>query len=716
MKQVFVRNAREVVVEDVPLPVCGDKEVLVANAYSVISAGTELSAVIRGKRSLVMSVLKDSALRKKALGYLRKRGIKASLTVAKERREAFVPLGYSSAGIVIALGKNVVDLNVGDKVACAGGGKANHAEVVSVPRNLVAKIPQGVSFEEATLTTLGAISMHGIRRAEVKFGETVVIFGAGLLGQLAVQIAKAAGCKVIAIDIDPQRVEFAKKMGADVGLIVGKDDLEKEVLYYTAGIGADAVIIYAATSSSEPVNQAMRLCRKKGRIVVVGDVGMELKRAPFYEKELDFLISRSYGPGRYDLSYEEKGIDYPIEYVRWTENRNMQAFLDLLGDKKIDVKPLIGKVFPIEDAKKAYDMLISVEKKPFTVLLKYDPSQYFSIKKEVVPIKRAVEISPKIVEDKINTAVIGAGGFAKNVLLPFMSKIPDYNLRAIVSATGINAKQVAKKYDAEYGTTDYREVLEDENVDLVVITTPHNLHYPMIIDAAKAGKAIYVEKPMCLTERELDEIVKVISKTKVPLIVGFNRRYAPLAVRAKELLRSKHRPYLINYRVNAGFIPETSWVQDPEVGGGRIVGECCHFLDLFNFFIESEVESISAMSIPVNNATVVANDNVIATVKWTDGSLTTLLYTALGHRDLPKERIEIYANGSSIVIDDFQNMELYGFRERNIRLRKQDKGHYRQLMEISKFLKREKTNIISFQECVKAMRMTFEAEKLIKSG
>ena len=714
MKQVFVRSAREVVVEDVPLPICGDKEVSVANAYSVISAGTELSAIIKGKRSLVMSVLKDSALRKKALGYLRKRGIKAGLTVAKERREAFTPLGYSSAGIVIALGKNVVDLNVGDKVACAGGGKANHAEVVSVPRNLVAKIPQGVPFEEATLTTLGAISMHGIRRAEVRFGETVVIFGVGLLGQLAIQIAKAAGCKVVATDIDPQRVEFAKKMGADVGLTVGKDDLETEVLYYTRGIGADAVIIYAATSSSEPVNQAMRLCRKKGRIVVVGNVDMRLKRSPFYEKELDFLISRSYGPGRYDLSYEEKGIDYPIEYVRWTENRNMQAFLDLLGDKKIDVKPLIGKVFPIEEAKKAYDMLMSVEKRPFTVLLKYDPSQHLSIKKEVVPIKRTVEISPKIVEGKINTVVIGAGGFAKNVLLPLMSKIPDYNLRAIVSATGINAKQVAKKYDAEYGTTDYREVLEDENVDLVVITTPHNLHYPMIIDAAKAGKAIYVEKPMCLTERELDEIVKMISKTKVPLIVGFNRRYAPLAVRAKELLRSKHKPYLINYRVNAGFIPETSWVQDPEVGGGRIVGECCHFLDLFNFFIESEVESISAMSIPVNNATIVANDNIIATVKWTDGSLTTLLYTALGHRDLPKERIEIYANGSSIVIDDFKNMELYGFGERNMRLRKQDKGHYRQLVEISKFLKREKTNIISFQECVKAMKMAFEAERLTK--
>jgi len=713
MKQVFVRS-KEVVVEDVPLPLCGDKEVLVANAYSVISAGTELSVVIRGKRSLLMSVLKDSALRKKVLGYVRKRGIKESLTIARERGEALVPLGYSSAGIVIALGKNVLDLNVGDRVACAGGGKANHAEVVSVPRNLVAKIPQGVSFEEAALTTLGAISMHGIRRAEVTFGETLVIFGVGLLGQLAVQIAKAAGCKVVAIDVDSPRVEFAKRMGADVGLVVGKDDLEKEVLYYTGGIGADAVIIYAATSSSEPVNQAMRICRKKGRIVVVGDVGMGLKRSPFYEKELDFLISRSYGPGRYDPSYEEKGIDYPIEYVRWTENRNMQAFLDLLRDRKIDVKPFIGEVFSIEEAKNAYDMLISGKKRPFTVLLKYTPSRYLSVKGEVVPVKRIIEVSPKIVEGKINTAVIGAGGFAKNVLLPLMSKIPDYDLRAIVSATGVNAKQVAKKYDAKYCTTDYGEVLEDENVDLVVITTPHNLHYPMIVDAAKAGKAIYVEKPMCLTEGELDEIIKVISKTKVPLIVGFNRRYAPLAIRAKELLKSKRGPYLINYRVNAGFIPKTSWVQDPEVGGGRIIGECCHFLDLFNFFIESEVENVGAVSIPMNNATVVANDNVVVTVKWVDGSLSTLIYTALGHRDLPKERIEIYANGSGIVIDDFRNMELYGFRQRSVRLKKQDKGHYQQLVEICRFLRGEKANVIPFQECEKAMRMAFEAEKLTR--
>ena len=713
MKKVFVKS-NEVVVKNVPPPLCGDKDVLVANAFSVISVGTELFAVTKSEHSLLMRVMKDSDLRKKALRYLKKRGIKESLTAAREREGTLVPLGYSSAGIVIAVGKDVVGLSIGDKVACAGGGRANHAEVISVPRNLVAKIPEGVSFEEAAFTTLGAISIQGIRRAEVRFGETVVIFGVGLLGQLAVQVAKVAGNKVIAIDVDSERVEFAKRMGADLCLVVGKDDLEKEILYYTGGIGADAVIIYAATSSSEPVNQAMRMCRKKGRIVVVGNVGMELERSPFYEKELDFLISRSYGPGRYDPSYEEKGIDYPIEYVRWTENRNMQAFLDLLRDEKIKVKPLIGKIFPLEAAKSAYGMLIGDKKKLFTILLKYDFSQYFSDKGRVAPIKRTVEISPKTVQGKINTALIGAGGFAKNTLLPLMSRIPDYNLRAVVSATGINAKQVAEKHNARYCTTDYKEVLEDENVDLVIITTPHNLHYSMIIDATKAGKTVYVEKPMCSTESELDEVVKVISKTKVPIIVGFNRRYAPLTLRAKELLKSKHGPYLINYRVNAGFIPKTNWVQDPEVGGGRIIGECCHFFDFFNFFIESEVESIKVMSIPVNNGTVVASDNLVASVRWADGSLSILVYTALGHGDLPKERIEIFAGGSSMVIGDFKDMDLYGFGEKNIRLEKQDKGHHQQLVELARFLRGQKSNIISFEECVKAMRITFDVEKLTR--
>ena len=460
MKQVFLKG-KEVIVEDVPLPLYNENEMLVANAYSAISVGTERSVITKGKGPSVIGVLKSTALIRKALGYVKKKGVRGTVSAVREFREAFAPLGYSSAGVVRAVGKNVTDINVGDRVACAGGGKANHAEVVAVPRNLATKIPEGVDFEEASFTTLGAIAMQGIRRAGRQFGETMVILGVGLLGQLAVQIAKAAGYEVIAIDKDSERIELAKKMGADLGLIVGKHDIEKEVLYYTNGIGADAVVIYAATPSSEPANLAMRLARKKGRIVIVGDVGMNLERPVLYEKELDFLMSTSYGPGRYDPLYEEKGIDYPVEYVRWTENRNLQAFLDLLKNRKVSVKPLIDAIFPVEGAKEAYKLIVKGAKRPLGVVLKYDPSKYFTTTGKVVSVKRTIEINPRIIEGKINVALIGAGRFAKGTLLPRMSRIPDYHLRAICSTKGINAKEVALKYNAEYYTTDYKEVLED---------------------------------------------------------------------------------------------------------------------------------------------------------------------------------------------------------------------------------------------------------------
>jgi predicted dehydrogenase/threonine dehydrogenase-like Zn-dependent dehydrogenase len=715
MKQVFLRSGVISVVE-VPPPAYSDNEVLVANAYSVISVGTELSMVRGSKGSSPLGVLKNPDLMKKALNYVKKNGLKKALNTAREFQESsMVPLGYSSAGIVIVKGKNIADVCVGDKVACAGAGKASHAEIVSVPRNLVAKIPENISFKEAAFATLGAIAMHGIRRAEGQFGETIVVLGAGLIGQLVVQIAKAAGYRVVAVDKNPDRVDLAIKMGADLGLIVEKHEVEKEVLCYTGGLGADSVVICAATPSDEPVNQAMRMIRKRGRVVVVGSVGMNLERQQFYEKEADFLISRSYGPGRYDPLYEEKGLDYPIEYVRWTENRNMQAFLNLLKDEKVDVKPLISTVFPIDEAEKAYGLLTTLDEKGhLAILFKYDPSKYISATEKITLPKKAIEISPRTVKGKINVAVVGAGSFAKGTLLPLISKISDYNLKAIVTSTGINAKQTALKYKAEYCTTDYKEVLGDDNVDLVIISTRHNLHYPMIIDAAKAGKAIYVEKPMCLNEDELEKIVEVVSESKVPLIVGFNRRYSPLSAKAKELLKQKHGPYMINYRVNAGFIPKTYWVQDPEVGGGRIIGECCHFFDLFNYLIGSDLEDIKIEVVPVNNTTVVANDNVVVTMRWKDGSLTMLTYTSLGHMDLSKERIEIFADKSSIIIDDFKEMKLYGFQERSIKLKKQDKGHYGELTELAKFLKGEKSSIISFYDCVKAMNITFSVERLLE--
>jgi phenylacetate-coenzyme A ligase PaaK-like adenylate-forming protein/threonine dehydrogenase-like Zn-dependent dehydrogenase len=527
-------------VMEVPPPAYSDNEVLVANAYSVISVGTELSMITGSKRSSPLNVLKNPDLMKKALSYMRKSGIKKTLNAAREfQGSSATPIGYSSAGIVIAAGKNVADIGLGDKVACAGAGIASHAEIICVPRNLIAKIPEKTSFEEAAFTTLGAIAVQGVRRADMQLGETTVVLGTGLIGQLTVQIAKAAGCRVVAVDT-PERVDLAVRMGADLGLVIGKRNVENEVFNFTDGYGADAVIICAATSSSEPVNQAIRMIREKGRVVVVGSVGMNLERQPFYDNEGVFLISRSCGPGRYDALYEKKGIDYPIGYVRWTENRNMQSFLNLLKDKKVNVNALVDAVFPIDEAEKAYDLLIGDKKKPLGILLRYKPSLYVSTIEKTALSEETIEISPRKVKGKINVAVVGAGNFAKSILLPLISKIPDHNLKAIVTATGINAQQTALKYKAEYCTTDFKEVLEDNDVDLVMISTPHNLHYSMIIEAAKVGKAIYVEKPLCLNEDELDEIVKVVSETKIPLVVGFNRRYSRLSMKVARNTKFRH--------------------------------------------------------------------------------------------------------------------------------------------------------------------------------
>ncbi|MEM3449387.1 MAG: bi-domain-containing oxidoreductase, partial [Nitrososphaerota archaeon] len=715
MKQVFLKNGK-ITVEDVPPPALNDNEVLVANSFSVISSGTESAAIRKSKKVSGTSVLNPKFIRK-AINNVLERGLSKTVEIGREYLQTLEPVGYSCAGYVIEVGRKVRDINIGDRVACGGVGKANHAEVVAVPRNLVAKVPANVKLEEACFTTLGAIAMQGIRRAGLQLGETVLIYGAGLLGQLGVQIAVAAGLRVIVADINEERVKLAQKMGSRIGLIIGKDDIKKEVLYHTNGFGVDAVVIYAATASSEPVNQAMHLIRKKGKVVVVGSVGMNLERGAFYEKEADFLMSRSYGPGRYDPLYEEKGIDYPIDYVRWTENRNMQAFLNLLEERKINITTLISAIFPIEEAGKAYELILSKDKKALGVLLKYEPSKYISSKERISRPMPTVEISPRLIEGKINVALIGAGNFARSTILPIISRISDYNLRAIVTATGINSKQIAIRYKTQYCTTDYKNVLEDKNIQLAIIATRHDLHYPMILDAARAGKAIFVEKPMCLTEEELEEIVRVISDTKVPLIVGFNRRYSPLSKKAKELLKQKHKPYIINYRVNAPFLGAEHWVHDPEVGGGRIIAECCHFFDLFNYFIQSDVEQIRVETASAEQPNTICKDNISVTMKWKDGSLTTLIYTTLGHENLPKERIEIFADHSSIIIDDFRKMKLYGFEEmRNIELKEQDKGHYQEFIELAKFLKGNPSEIISFKESVDAMRITFEVEKTMRGS
>jgi len=712
MKQVFAQGGN-IVVEEVPAPTCGDNEVLVNNAYSLISAGTETMSLHGGGKGVVgiaSKAISNPELVHKAMEMVRKEGITKTVKVVKGQTGKLTPLGYSSSGVVLEVGKNITDIAVGDRVACAGAGYASHAEIISVPRNLICKIPNNVSFEEAAFTTLGAIAMQGVRRAQVQFGDNVVVIGLGLLGQIACQILKAAGARVIGIDIMKERVELAKELGADI-CFAGGPDAVNEVLKHTDGIGADSVIIYAATKSNEPVKQAMQMARKKGKVVVVGAVGMEIDRSPFYEKELDFLISYSYGPGRYDPLYEEKGVDYPIGYVRWTENRNMQEFLKMLSENKVNVKRLIDYTFPIEEAAKAYEIL-NTEKRPIGVLFKYNELP----KKELV---RKTQLKPsKIKTDNINVAVIGAGGFAQAYHLPNLKKIPFYNIKAVVTRTGSNAKKIAEEYGAEYCTTDYKEVLKDENINMIVIATRHNLHAPIIVEAANAGKHIFVEKPIAMSYEDCKKVYDAVVKNKINLVVGFNRRFAPLAQKAKRVVENRKNPLMITYRINSAGMKKEHWINDPIEGGGAIIGEGCHFFDFCNWIVGRDPVQIYAEMISSNNESIVDANNVISTIRYEDGSVASVVYTTIGNKSFPKERIEIFVDGGVIAIDEFKELIVTGLEGKGEKLKRIEKGQFELINEYGKLLKGKSRNIdlSSVEDGVKATVCSLKVLDALKTG
>lgn len=702
MRQVFVNSKGEILVEDVPAPIVGRNSVLVRVAYSLISSGTELRRIQQGQ-GVLQRAFRNPDLVKKLVDRVLSKGMLKTATFVRDKLKEFAALGYSASGVVIERGKNVVDLEVGDRVACGGSGYAYHAEIIAVPRNLVVKVPKDVGLKGAALTTLGAIAMQGVRRANVQMGEIVVVVGMGLVGQLVVQLLQVAGCRVIGADLLPERLALAEQLGAEKTILVGQEDPVKAVLRYTGGMGADAAIICAATSSSEPINQAFQMLRERGRVVIVGAVGMELEREDFYAKELDLLISRSYGPGRYDPTYEEKGVDYPIGYVRWTENRNMAEFVRLLSEGEINVAPLISAEVPLEEAPQAYRMLLDTEESPIGIVLTYD-----NVLEEKVK-ERRVEVTPKPRgKGVINVAVIGAGSFAQRVRLPDLRRISGYDLRAVVTASGVNARQVARRFKAEYCTTDYQEVLEDPDVDMVLIATRHNLHFPIAMDAIQAGKDVFVEKPLALTYKQCNELLRAVQEVGIHFTVGFNRRYAPLSVRAKELIAGRRKPLFINYRVNTGRIPKDHWVHDPLVGGGRIIGEVCHFLDLFNYFIDDEIIGLKVSHTPFNNQTVSSLDNVAVTLKYADGSLANLVYTSLGDLRLPKERIEIFVDQACLVIDDFMKLELYGFAEKGVGLKRQDKGWYQELVEFLKAIQGKPSASLTILDAVKATRISLD--------
>jgi predicted dehydrogenase/threonine dehydrogenase-like Zn-dependent dehydrogenase len=703
MRQVLIRKG-SISVDQVPAPLVQSGHVLVEVAYSLISTGTELSAVQSSGQSLLKQALVQPQKVRKLWDHLRKQGIQKAVAKVKEHTGQARPTGYSCAGIVIQVGKDVTNIQPGDRVACAGAGIANHAEIVLVPHNLIVKVPAGCELKDAASVTLGAIAMQGVRRADPRLGEIVAVTGLGLLGQITVQLLKTAGCRVIGLDIDNKRVALAGEFGADCVLDPTKADVKNEIRHLTGDHGVDATIITAASSSDAIVQQSMEITRKKGRVVVVGAVGLGLERSPFYEKEIDFLISCSYGPGRYDGRYEEQGLDYPYAYVRWTENRNMQEYLRLIAEGKINLGPILDLEYDVAQAPQAYEALQSAEEKPLGVLLRYPIAD---AEVQADKLKTKVVLQSRQVDGKIRIAVIGAGSFAKGMHLPNLKKLSNlYHIRAIVSSTGSNARETALQFGADYSSTNYQEVLDDPDVDAVLICTRHHLHAQQAIQAARAGKAIFLEKPMALSEEELDQLIAVLVETQVPFMVGFNRRFSPLARRAKEIIANRQNPLMILYRMNAGYLPPDHWTQTEE-GGGRIIGEGCHIFDLFQYFVGAPVEEVNITSIIPQTEHILANDNVSVTLRYADGSVATLLYTALGASDFGKEYMELYADGKMLVLDDYRALRVYGTTAKGWTASAQDKGHQEELYVFARYVRGEITEPILLFELLSSTKVSF---------
>ena len=649
MKQVFFRQGT-LVVDEVPPPAPEPGTVLVRTAFSCVSPGTELAGLRASGKPLWSRVLSEPQNVKKALQMIVERGLYETLRTVRGRVEAPRPTGYSAAGTVIAVGEGVSDLAPGVRVACAGAEHAYHAEVIRVPRNLCLRVPDGVSSEAAASVTLGAIALQGVRRAQPTLGETFIVIGLGALGQLAGQLLKSNGCRVIALDIDTSRVSLALSLGADHGASSAEAGLPEAVFRATDGYGADGVLITASASSDEIVSLAFRLCRKKGRVVLVGDVGLNIDRADIYEKELDFLVSTSYGPGRYDRRYEEDGLDYPIGYVRWTENRNMAEYLTLLAAGRVRVDGLIGARFPVEQAARAFASL--QERGSLLALLEYGSG----------PALSAVVRNPAarpIAQGRVRLGLIGAGSFLKGSHLPALNALSDrYAIRAVASRTGHNAQETARATGAAYGTTDVDALLGDEEVDAVLIATRHHLHADLALRALRAGKHVLVEKPLALTRAELDAIrgyYEARGDGAPVLLTGFNRRFSACAMLLRERLARAGNPPMLDYRMNAGHLPAGHWVHGPE-GGGRNLGEACHIYDLFTFLTDARIASVRASALAPRSAYYRADDNFSALLGFESGAVATLLYTAMGDSQEPKEQMDTYCDGEIHRLDDYRRL------------------------------------------------------------
>jgi predicted dehydrogenase/threonine dehydrogenase-like Zn-dependent dehydrogenase len=721
MKQLL-QDARtgELQIAEVPAPQLLPGCVLVRVAASLVSAGTERASAEFASKGLFAKAKARPDLVRDVMAKMRRDGLAATLQTVRSRLDQPQSLGYSSAGVVVAVGDGVVDIQVGDRVACAGAGYAVHAELACVPRMLVAKIPDRgefsaqVTYSEAAFGTIGAICLHGIRTAQVTLGDTVAVIGLGLLGQITVQLLKAAGCRVFGMDLLQQRADLARESGAEAVCIEAREFRDR-CFEKTGGVGVDSVLITAETPSSEPVNLAAELARDRAIVVAVGTVGMELHRKLYYEKELDFRISRSYGPGRYDVAYELKGRDYPIGHVRWTETRNLAAFLQFIADGKLNLPALITHRFPLEQARRAYDLIAGNTQEFFLgVVIDYADVESATIPNltERIPV---ATLTPQ--SSSIGLGVLGAGSFTQNTLLPALKTISEVSLIGVCNATGPRSRKAAEKFGFSYCTNSETELLQDPDIKAVLIGTRHHLHACQASAALRAGKAVFCEKPLCLKEGELAELVR--ASTNNPgafLMVGFNRRFAPMAVQMKKFLAQIDEPLAIHYRVNAGFIPSDHWVNDPEQGGGRILGEVCHFVDFLCFLSGTCPAEVQAQI--VGNPGQYSMDNVVASLKFANGSVGTISYLASGDKSASKERVEVFGGGSIAILEDFRRLELVrNGRKRVTRARwTQDKGHKAEMRAFVDAVRGGMRTPIPFEQIVGSTLATLRLQNSCQTG
>jgi polar amino acid transport system substrate-binding protein len=705
MKQVLQnRKTGRPFVGEVPVPALQRGRVLVRTVASLISAGTERAAVELVSKGLVREARQRPDLVKAVVAKVKNEGLLNTFASVRDKMAASQALGYSAAGIVAAVAEDVTEFQAGDRVACAGVGYASHAEVLSVPKNLCVHLPDGVSFESGAYGTLGAIALQGVRLAEPTLGESVVVIGLGLVGQLTVQLLKANGCRVFGLDLDESRVALALELGADKA-IVSSESAAKEIETWTKGHGADAVLITAATDSNQPIELAARVSRLKGRVIVVGMTGMDIPRAPFFSRELKLIISMSYGPGRYDPEYEEHGHDYPLPYVRWTEKRNIESFLELVADRRLNVERLTTHRFPIAEADRAYQLISGELREPnLGVVLNYDPEAEVIRK---VSLAAATQVRKS--EKSIVLGVIGAGGYVPPMLLPHF-KTEGVEFRSIATASGISAHDVGKRFGFAYAVSSAEEVLDERAVNLVVIGTRHDTHAELARAALERNKHVFVEKPLALDDAQLDSVLEAAGNSSAKLMVGFNRRFSPLAQRAREFFNDRDTPLSILYRVCASRLPKEHWAQNAEEGGGRVIGEVCHFIDLMQYLTGAPPVYVFAESISAKSGKIVDADSVFITLRFADGSNGAVAYLAEGDKGLPKERIEIFGAGQTFVLDDFRRATLYkDGREDQVALKAQDKGQQEQVRAVCASVLQGGPAPISLDELAATSRATFRA-------